>query len=93
MVHELESRRREIINIKSTDIVYSEHGYDECFEYIDGSGRIPNGDAVGYLVKSFPNDLKASKLVLFDDVVYSSYSHDYWDNHELEHDVDRIVIG
>jgi len=93
VVHELESGRRKIINIKSKDIVYSEHGYDECFEYKDGSCRVPDGEAVGYLTKAFPDDLKASKLVLFDDVVYSSYDHDYWDNYELEHDVDRIVIG
>jgi hypothetical protein len=47
MVHELASRRR-IIKIKSTDIVYSEHDYDECFEYVDGSGRVPDGTAIGY---------------------------------------------
>ena len=36
----------------SDQIVYSEHGIDECFEYKDGRGRVPDGIAVGYL-KSF----------------------------------------
>ena len=29
---------------------------------------------------------------LFDDITYSKYDHQYWDNYELENDVDRIVI-
>lgn len=89
MVHELESGRRN--NIKSTDIVYSEHAYDECFEYIDGSGRVPEGIAVGY-IQSNPI-MQDGVVTLFEDIKYSEYDHDYWDNHELEHDVDRIVIG
>lgn len=84
MVHELESGRR-IIKIKSTDIVYSEHDYDECFEYKDGSGRVPDGSAIGYEHNE--------QLILFQDIKYSQYDHDYWNNYELEHDVDRIVIG
>ena len=84
MVHELESGRR-IIKIKSTDIVYSEHDYDECFEYVDGSGRVPDGSAIGYEHNE--------QLILFQDIKYSQYDHDYWNNYELEHDVDRIVIG
>ena len=32
MVHELAGRRRDKIK-KSSDIVYSEHGDDECFEW------------------------------------------------------------
>ena len=36
-------------NIYSKNIVYSEHDYDECFEYKDGSGRVPDGLAVGYI--------------------------------------------
>ena len=89
MVHELASRRRNKI-MKSSDIVYSEHGYDECFEYVDGGGRVPEGIAVGYeVVSNAPNRI----LILFEDIKYSQYDHDYWDNYELEHDVDRIVIG
>jgi len=84
MVHELESGRR-IIKIKSTDIVYSEHDYDECFEYVDGSGRVPDGSAIGYE--------QNEQLILFNDITYSKYDHQYWDNYELENDVDRIVIG
>jgi len=84
MVHELESGRR-IIKIKSTDIVYSEHDYDECFEYVDGSGRVPDGSTIGYEHNE--------QLILFQDIKYSQYDHDYWNNYELEHDVDRIVIG
>jgi hypothetical protein len=91
MVHELESRRRKTINLNSTDIVYSEHGYDECFEYVDGSGRVPEGLAVGYIQEN--PIMQKGVLTLFKDIKYSQYDHDYWDNHELEHDVDRIVIG
>lgn len=83
MVHELASGRRNII--RSTDIVYSEHDYDECFEYVDGSGRVPDGEAIGYEHNK--------QLILFEDICYSQYDHDYWNNHELEHDVGRIVIG
>jgi hypothetical protein len=71
--------------IKSTDIVYSEHDYDECFEYVDGSGRVPDGTAIGYE--------QNEQLILFKDIIYSQYDHQYWDNYELENDVDRIVIG
>lgn len=84
MVHELASGRR-IIKIKSTDIVYSEHDYDECFEYVDGSGRVADGSAIGYEHNE--------QLILFQDIKYSQYDHQYWDNYELENDVDRIVIG
>ncbi len=84
MVHELASGRR-IIKIKSTDIVYSEHDYDECFEYKDGSGRVVDGAAIGYE--------QNEQLILFKDIIYSQYDHQYWDNYELENDVDRIVIG
>lgn len=77
------------MNIKSSDIVYSEHGYDECFEYIDGRGRVPEGEAVGYQIESnAPNRI----LILFKDIKYSKYDHDYWDNYELEHDIDRVIL-
>mgnify|MGYP001159569221 CR=1 FL=1 len=69
----------------SRQIVYSEHGYDECFEYKDGAGRVPDGLAIGY---EFDN----KGLVLFRDIKYSEYDHKYWDNYELELDVDRIII-
>ena len=40
------------MQIKSSQIIYSEHDYDECFEYLDGSGRVPDGNAVGYEIES-----------------------------------------
>jgi len=77
------------MKIKSSDIIYSEHDYDECFEYTDGSGRVPDGTAVGYEVDS---NSPTRILILFNDITYSKYDHQYWDNYELENDVDRIVI-
>tara|TARA_R110001592_G_scaffold130031_4_gene343025 strand:- start:6420 stop:6656 length:237 start_codon:yes stop_codon:yes gene_type:complete len=78
------------MEIKSSQVIYSEHGYDECFEYLDGAGRVPNGDAVGYKIESnSPSDI----IILFSDITYSKYDHDYWDNYELEQDIDRVVIG
>ena len=79
-----------IRNILSKNIVYSEHDYDECFEYKDGSGRVPDGLAVGYIHVS--PVMKQETFFLFDDITYSKYDHQYWDNYELENDVDRIVI-
>lgn len=77
------------MNLKSSQIIYSEHDYDECFEYIDGSGRVPDGVAIGYQVESnAPNQI----LILFEDITYSSYDHKYWNNLELEEDVDRIML-
>ena len=80
--------------LKSNQIVYSEHHYDECFEYKDGGGRVPEGNAVGYEV-DHPNvydDQPCVKLILFDDIKYSEYDHDYWDNYELEQDSERVII-
>ena len=74
-----------IKKINSTQIVYSEHHYDECFEYKNGKGRIPEGNAIGILVDK--------DLQLFEDVIYSKYDHQYWDNYELEFDEDRLIIG
>lgn len=80
------------MKILSKNIIYSEHDYDECFEYKDGSGRVPDGIAIGY--EQEDHDLAGSitKLFLFQDIQYSKYDHQYWDNYELENDVDRIVI-
>jgi hypothetical protein len=76
------------MSLKSTQIVYSEHHYDECFEYINGEGRVREGEAIGYTI-----DLDGKeKLVLFDDIKYSQYDHQYWDNYELEHDEDRLFV-
>ena len=77
------------MSLKSTQIVYSEHHYDECFEYNNDKGRVPEGEAIGYVIELADGK---DKLTLFDDIKYSEYDHDYWDNYELEHDVDRIVI-
>ena len=71
--------------ISSLQIIYSEHGYDECFEYKNGKGRVPDGLAIGY-----ESDDKG--LTLFNDIKYSKYDHDYWDNYELEMDEDRLVL-
>ena len=79
------------MNIKSTQIIYSEHDYDECFEYNDGSGRVPEGNAIGYEIahSSGPNSVK---LILFEDIKYSEYDHQYWDNLELENDTNRLIL-
>ena len=78
------------MKINSSDIVYSEHGYDECFEYKDGRGRVPDGTAIGYI--EITPTLKQELLYLFNDITYSKYDHQYWDSYELENDIDRIVI-
>lgn len=78
------------MNIESSNIVYSEHGYDECFEYKDGSGRVPDGIAIGYIQVS-PN-IQQETFLLFNDIQYSEYDHQYWDNYELEHDIERVII-
>jgi len=80
------------MQITSDQIIYSEHGYDECFEYKDGRGRVPEGIAVGYLKTFEPSNGAIQDLLLFKDIKYSEYDHDYWDNYELEHDVDRIIL-
>lgn len=72
------------MKIKSSIIVYSEHDYDECFEYKDGAGRVPDGLAIGYETDA--------GLILFDDIEYSKYNHDYWNNYDIEYDTDRIVL-
>ena len=74
------------MQIKSSQIIYSEHGYDECFEYVDGTGRVPEGIAVGFVSEDDKD------LTLFSDITFSKYDHDYWDNYELEYDIDRIVL-
>ena len=73
------------MTINSDQIIYSEHDYDECFEYKDGRGRVPDGIAVAY-------ESNLSGIVLFNDIKYSEYSHDYWNNYELENDIERVVI-
>lgn len=80
------------MRMKSSQIIYSEHGYDECFEYKDGAGRVPEGLAIGYENEDHDLAGPVTTLVLFDDIKYSKYDHDYWDNYELEYDVDRIVL-
>jgi hypothetical protein len=81
------------LNILSRHIVYSEHDYDECFEYKDGSGRVPDGIAIGYEQEDHDLAGPITKLFLFQDIKYSEHDHQYWDNYELENDVDRIVIS
>ena len=80
------------MEIKSSQIIYSEHGYDECFEYKDGSGRVPDGNAIGYEIHD--DDLAGpfSRLILFEDITYSKYDHKYWDNLELENDEGRLIL-
>jgi hypothetical protein len=74
------------MKINSSDIIYSEHGEDECFEYKVDGGRVPEGEAVGFLI-NYGKD-----FVLFNDIKYSEHDHTYWDNYELENDVNRIVL-
>lgn len=77
------------MNISSDQIIYSEHDLDECFEYTDGSGRVPDGNAVGYQIESnSPN----SVVILFNDIKYSECDHKYWNNLELENDINRVII-
>ena len=80
------------MEIKSSQIVYSEHDYDECFEFVDGSGRVRDGVAVGYLKVFEPSNGVIKDLFLFKDVKYSEFDHNYWNNLELENDVDRIIL-
>ena len=74
------------MKIRSTQIIYSEHGYDECFEYINNGGRVPDGIAVGFATED------GKDLTLFSDIVYSKYDHQYWDNLELENDTNRLIL-
>jgi hypothetical protein len=80
------------VKINSDQIIYSEHEVDECFEYKDGRGRVPDGVAIGYLKVFGPSDGVIKDLFLFEDIKYSEYDHDYWDNLELENDVTRVFI-
>jgi hypothetical protein len=80
------------MNISSQQIVYSEHDYDECFEYKNGSGRVPNGNAIGYEIQDHDLAGAFDTLILFEDIIYSKYDHKYWDNYELEHDINRVII-
>jgi len=80
------------MEINSDKIIYSEHGIDECFEYKDGRGRVPDGIAIGYLRAFGPSNGVLQDLFLFDDIKYSEYDHDYWDNYELENDINRVIL-
>ena len=76
------------MEISSDQIIYSEHGYDECFRYVNGD-RVPDGLAVGYEIES---NASHRVLILFKDIKYSEYDHKYWDNLELENDTGRVTI-
>jgi DNA-directed RNA polymerase subunit E'/Rpb7 len=80
------------IKISSSQIIYSEHDVDECFEYKNGEGRVPDGIAIGYTVNFGPSNGLIKDLFLFDDIKYSEYDHEYWNNLELEEDIDRIFL-
>ena len=82
--------RGKIDGLCSSQIVYSEHHYDECFEYKKG-GRVSEGEAIGYMAKQL-NPQDKDVLVLFEDIKYSAHDHDYWDNYELEYDEDRQFL-
>ena len=81
-----------MIKINSSDVIYSEHHIDECFEYKDGSGRVPEGLAIGYEQQDDNPTGSTTSLILFEDIQYGCHTHQYWDNQELENDVDRIII-
>jgi hypothetical protein len=74
------------MNINSDQIIYSEHDLDECFEFTDGKGRVPDGDAIGFVSED------GKSLTLFSDIVFSKYDHKYWNNLELENDINRVII-
>ena len=74
------------MNINSDQKIQSEHNYDECFEFVDGKGRVPDGDAIGFVSED------GKSLTLFSDIVFSKYDHKYWNNLELENDIDRVII-
>lgn len=80
------------MKISSKQIVYSEHGVDECFEYKNGQGRVPDGNAIGYEIQDHDLAGPFDTLILFEDIIYSKYDHQYWDNYELEHDINRVII-
>ena len=82
------------MRINSSQIIYSEHDYDECFEYKNEKGRVPDGVAVGYELyfECAETDSSAPKVILFSDIKYSQYDHQYWDNLELESDPNRLII-
>ena len=82
----------QLIKISSSQIVYSEHDIDECFEYKDGRGRVPDGTAVGYISDFEPSNGLIKDIFLFNDIKYSKYDHEYWNNLELEEDVGRIFL-
>lgn len=79
------NNERSLMDICSNQIVYSEHGVDECFEYINGDGRVPDGLAVAIVNEN-------NVLTLFKDVKYCLHDHQYWDNFELEHDTKRVFL-
>lgn len=81
------------MNISSSQIVYSEHGEDECFEYKNEKGRVPDGTAIGYVLTSTKlDDQIKESLILFDDIKYSKYDHKYWDDYDLESDINRVFL-
>ena len=63
--------RGKIDGLCSSQIVYSEHHYDECFEYKKG-GRVSEGEAIGYMAKQL-NPQDKDVLVLFEDIKYSAH--------------------
>jgi hypothetical protein len=58
---------------------------------MNSDGRVPEGTAIGYEM-SHSSGSNSLKLILFEDIKYSEYDHDYWDNYELEQDSDRVVL-
>ena len=76
-------------NIFSKNIVYSEHDYDECLNIKMVVVVFLMALRLGISCKSV---MEQETFFLFDDITYSKYDHQYWDNYELENDVDRIVI-
>ena len=70
------------MEIKSSQIIYSKHDYDECFEYKNGPGRVPDGLAIGYKIEDHDLAGAFASLVLFEDIAYSQHNHKYWENLE-----------
>ena len=71
------------MNIKSTQLVYSDHNSDMCYEYKKPiCGRIPHGVAIGYKHNFNHEAVPDDVLILFEDVKKGDYTHRYWNQHE-----------
>jgi|SaaInlV_165m_DNA_1040744.scaffolds.fasta_scaffold09071_3 hypothetical protein len=72
------------MHIKSTQLTYSDHNSDMCFEYAGPEhARVPHGIAVGYIHNFNHEVVPEDVLILFDDIKRGDYTHRYWNEYEL----------